>query len=57
MKNAQEASGRVRIGKRHPATTYSQAIKIKRFLNAFKGGYFAGQGGEILTFTGDPENA
>jgi len=57
MKNAQEAIGRVQIGKWCHFTTIANAIEFERFLKPFKA-YVSGKvGGEFSGFTGGAENA
>jgi hypothetical protein len=57
MRNAQEATGRARIEKGYPTTTFGQAIEFERLLKPFKGDVFGYAGGKFSGFTGGAENA
>jgi hypothetical protein len=56
MKIAQEAAGRVRIGKRYVCATFSRAIEFERLLKPFKGDVSGNHGGKFSRFTGGVEN-
>jgi hypothetical protein len=57
MKNAQEAAGRVQIGKWYQFTNYAQAIEFERLLKPFKGDVSGSAGGKFTGFEGGSENA